>query len=66
MASAKRKPGRHGGDYDDLLKAVKPLARNIRELQQKLKAMGGFAHDRELLECPKCRLQEDVTAGRDD
>ncbi len=35
--------------------------RQIAKLQKKLKDMGGFAHDRELVECPKCGLQEDVT-----
>jgi DNA-directed RNA polymerase subunit RPC12/RpoP len=48
-------------DYDKLLKSIEPLAREMYKLQQKLKKMGCFAHDRELVECPHCGLQEDVT-----
>jgi len=46
---------------DDLLKAVKPLAAEIVKLQTQMKAAGMFANHRNLLECPKCDLQEDMT-----
>ena len=48
---------------DELLKAVKPLAAEIGKLQSQLKAAGLFAHDRELLKCPQCGFEEDVTAA---
>jgi len=48
---------------DELLEAVKPLAAEIGKLQSQLKAAGLFAHDRELLECSQCGLEEDVTAA---
>ena len=47
------------------MKAIFPglraLAKQIVALQAKARALGMFANDRELLECPKCGLQEDVT-----
>jgi rubredoxin len=48
---------------DELLEAIKPLAAEIGKLQSQLKAAGLFAHDRELLECPQCGVEEDVTAA---
>ena len=47
---------------DELLGAIKPLAAEIVKLQAQMKAAGLFAEDRDLLECPKCGLQENVTA----
>ena len=47
---------------DELLSEIKPLAAEIVKLQAQMKAAGLFAEDRDLLECPKCGLQEDVTA----
>jgi hypothetical protein len=38
------------------------LARQLTELQKRAKALGVFANDRELLECPGCGLLEDVTS----
>ena len=35
------------------------LARQLVGLQQRAKALGVFANDRELLECPRCGLLED-------
>jgi hypothetical protein len=49
--------------YDDLLKAIKPLAAEIPKLQKRMKALGMFANDRELLDCPHCKLEEDVTSS---
>jgi hypothetical protein len=37
------------------------LARQLADLQQRAKALGVFTNDRELLECPRCGLLEDVT-----
>lgn len=36
------------------------LAAELVALQAKARALGLFANDRELLECPQCGLQEDV------
>lgn len=38
------------------------LARQLTDLQKRAKALGVFANDRELLECPRCGLLEDVTS----
>jgi uncharacterized C2H2 Zn-finger protein len=38
------------------------LARQLSDLQKRAKALGVFANDRELLECPRCGLLEDVTS----
>jgi len=43
---------------DDLI----PLVRELQRLKEQGKALGMFTDDRELLECPKCGLFEDVTA----
>lgn len=39
------------------------LAAEIAALQAKARALGLFANDRELLECPACGLMENVAAG---
>ncbi|MEW6605892.1 MAG: hypothetical protein AB1414_00385 [bacterium] len=41
---------------NSLFKAVKQLVK----LNEKVKALGIFVDDRELLECPKCGLMEDI------
>jgi predicted RNA-binding Zn-ribbon protein involved in translation (DUF1610 family) len=48
---------------DDLVASIRPLAAEIVALQKQMKALGMFANDRELLECPRCGLMEDVAAG---
>ena len=48
--------------YDELVEAVMPLAAEVKKLQAQMKAAGMFAHDRELVDCPKCGLEEDVTS----
>ena len=40
---------------------ILPLLRNVSRLRREMNAMGLFAHDRALLECPSCDLAEDVT-----
>ena len=39
---------------------LRPLAARFVGLQKRAKALGVFANDRELLECPRCGLLEDV------
>lgn len=39
------------------------MAADIVALQKQMKALGMFANDRELLECPRCGLMEDVAEG---
>lgn len=48
-------------DIDDLVEQIRPLAQQIVALQQQMKALGMFANDRELLQCPRCGIMEDVT-----
>lgn len=43
---------------DDLI----PLVRESQRLKEQARALGMFTDDRELLECPRCGLLEDVTA----
>jgi len=38
------------------------LARQLADLQKRAKTLGVFTNDRELLECPRCGLLEDVTS----
>lgn len=45
------------------LGAIGILARQLVEIQKWAKKLGVFANDREILRCPKCDLEEDVTAG---
>jgi uncharacterized C2H2 Zn-finger protein len=48
-------------DIDDLVEQIRPLAQQIVALQEQMKALGMFGNDRELLQCPRCGLMEDVT-----
>ena len=43
------------------LEPLHSLAARLVSLQKRAKALGVFANDRELLECPRCGLMEDVT-----
>lgn len=47
-------------DSDSLIAAIAPLARQIAAIRQQMHALGMFANDRELLDCPHCGLREDV------
>lgn len=40
---------------------INQLAREIVKLRERIEGLGGFDDSRELLECPHCRLMEDVT-----
>lgn len=40
---------------------LRQLASRLAALQEQARSLGLFAGDRELLECPKCGLLEDVT-----
>jgi predicted RNA-binding Zn-ribbon protein involved in translation (DUF1610 family) len=42
---------------------IEQLAAEAARLQEKARALGMFDDDRELLECPRCGLLEDVTIG---
>ena len=42
------------------MKKLRAVAAEVVALQAKARAFGLFTNDRELLECPKCGLQEDV------
>ena len=43
---------------DDLI----PLVRELQRVKEQARVLGMFTDDRELLECPKCGLVEDVAA----
>ncbi len=53
-------PGSHGKKPSDA--KLHALATRLAGLQKRAKALGVFANDRELLECPRCGLMEDVTS----
>lgn len=46
---------------DELIKQIKPLAERLQALKEQAERLGVFTDDRELLECTKCGLEEDVT-----
>ncbi|MCI0698917.1 hypothetical protein L0337_43815 [candidate division KSB1 bacterium] len=46
---------------DHLFHDIFGLARQVKERQERAKELGMFVEDRDLLACPKCGLEEDVT-----
>lgn len=46
---------------DRLLADIRGLAAEMVHIKKQMRATGLFCDDRELLECPACGLQEDVT-----
>jgi hypothetical protein len=42
---------------------IRELATRLAALQEHARSLGLFPGDRELLECPKCGLMEDVKCG---
>jgi hypothetical protein len=53
-----------GETWEVTLQDLRRLASRVVALQKQLRSLGGFAGDRELLECPHCGLLEDVTFTR--
>lgn len=49
-------------NLDVAIKSITKLAAKIKELQLKAEELGLFFNDRELLECKKCGLVEDVAS----
>lgn len=47
-------------DSGSLIAVIAPLAKQIAAIQQQMHALGIFANDRELLDCPQCGLREDL------
>ena len=45
------------------MKELRALAEQVVALQARARALGLFANDRELLECPDCGLMENVAAA---
>lgn len=45
-------------ESDSLTAVVTPLARRIAAIQAQMHALGMFANDHELLDCPRCGLRE--------
>ncbi|WPL18369.1 hypothetical protein Thiowin_03440 [Thiorhodovibrio winogradskyi] len=45
------------------LNPLRQLCQQLARAQSEAAALGLFVDDRELLDCPKCKLFEDVTAG---
>jgi ribosomal protein S27AE len=45
------------------LGGIIPLVRLLEKIQKQAAELGLFAEDRDLLECPQCGLQEDVSMG---
>ena len=50
-------------DMDQKLDEIRQLAAQIATLQKQARALGLFANDRELLECPDCGLMENMACG---
>ena len=48
-------------DSGDLIRSLRPIVEELSKLKRKMKAMGLFTQDRDLVECPRCHLGEDVT-----
>ena len=46
-----------------LAKSLRPMIEQVVALKKTMKSVGLFTDDRELLECPKCGLHEDVALG---
>jgi hypothetical protein len=46
-----------------LFPELRAIAKHVVALQAKARALGLFANDRELLECTRCGLQEDVACS---
>lgn len=55
---ANRSPKRNG--ISALASKIRPLARELVRIKKKAEALGLFTNDRELLECRRCDLVEDV------
>ena len=49
--------GKQGG-----MNGLIAVVRQLEQVKQRARALGIFTDDRELLECPKCGLLEDVTS----
>ena len=48
--------------FRELVAEIHPLAEKWQALNNRAKALGLFADDRELLACPRCGLEEDVSS----
>ena len=57
----KNKRSESDPDLKKFVETMRPMAKKLAVLQRTMKAAGMFIADRELLECSKCDLQEDVT-----
>jgi hypothetical protein len=44
-----------------ILPKIRALAKKIEQIKEQQKRRGLFCHDRELLSCQRCGLEEDVT-----
>jgi hypothetical protein len=44
-----------------MLSKIHILAKKIAQIKEQQRRQGFFCHDRELLSCSRCRLEEDVT-----
>ena len=47
-------------DRTRLLEDLRPIVRQLAAVQRQARSLGLFVHDRELLTCPRCGMQEDV------
>jgi hypothetical protein len=44
-----------------ILPKIRALAKEIEQVKKQQRRLGLFCHDRELLSCSRCGLEEDVT-----
>lgn len=56
----KRSNPHNSKDYNELLKDISSLAKQFSIFQKEAEKLGVFTESRDLLECKKCKLMEDV------
>ena len=59
----KKRTPKKDSEYGLLVKNLRPLVKELRKLQEQGRALGLSVENRDLLDCPKCRLEEDVLIG---
>lgn len=49
-------------DLESLVESITPLVQKLVAIQNRMRSLGMFPNDRELLQCHRCGLMEDVTS----
>jgi len=48
-------------DIERAVRAIRPLLRELEAAKKRAAKLGLFVEDRDLLACPRCKLEEDVS-----